>query len=158
MPAHAEPTSPSSVAQAPDESDLDAAIAALPFRPSRRRSSPPVAPPAPAVEHDWLTQPLEEVSEPPAEVVRRPSLVQEVVEPVAPSRSRPRPHRSPRTTPCPSVDPELDLPTAVLPELAAGAAWPEPRAAEPALEVEPETRRQSPSRPQGPLLQEGARS
>ena len=53
------------------------------FRPSRRRSSPrPSRRPHPRVEHDWLTQPLEEVSEPPAEVVSPVALVPEVVEPV----------------------------------------------------------------------------
>ena len=37
-----------------------------------------------------------------------------------------------------ALDPELDLPTAVLPELQPEAAWPEPAPAEPALEPEPE--------------------
>ena len=96
----------------------------------------PVAPPAPAVEHDWLTQPLEEVSEPPAEVVLPVSLVPEVVEavvlPIAPAPE-------PENYAVPELDPELDLPTAVLPEPQPEAAWPEPApAGARQLELEPE--------------------
>ena len=128
---------PEPVAQ-PDESDLDAAIAALapPAEPAAVEPSP-VAPPAPAVEHNWLTQPLEEVSEPPAEVGSPVSLVPEVVEPVVlPIAAAPAPE--PESYPVPELDPELDLPTAVLPEPQPEAAWPEPAPTEPELEVEPE--------------------
>jgi type IV pilus assembly protein PilM len=116
------------------EPDLDAAIAALavPVEPVAVEPAP-VAPPAPAVEHDWLTQPLEEVSEPPAEVVApvsvAPEPVEAVVLPIA-------------AVPVPELEPELDLdlPTPVLPEPQAEAAWPvEPEpAVEPELDVEPE--------------------
>src|SRR6185295_282309 len=80
---------PAAEAPVPADPDLDAAIAALavpvesvPLQPD---TVEPVSAPAPvpAVEHDWLTQPLEEVSEPPAELAATVSLVPELVEPVA---------------------------------------------------------------------------
>lgn len=120
---------------APAEPDLDAAIAAL-APPAEPAAVEPlsVAPPAPAVEHDWLTQPLEEVSEPPAELVSPVSLVPEVAEPVVlPLAAAPEP--APESYAAPELDPELDLPTAVLPEPQPEAAWPEP---EPELEPEAE--------------------
>jgi len=118
------------------EPELDAAIAALavPVEPVAVEPAP-VAPPAPAVEHDWLTQPLEEVSEPPAEVVTPASLVREPVEAaVVPIAAVPVPELEPE------LDLALDLPTPVLPEPQVEAAWPtEPEPAdEPELDVEPE--------------------
>ena len=112
------------VAEEPDERptavDVDAAIAALsagvePARVELGPAAAPIAPPASPVEHDWLTKPLEEVSDPPAEPVSPVAL-----EPV----------------PLPEPEPELDVPTAVLPELPAEPAWPlEPEAS---FEPEPE--------------------
>ena len=71
--------------EAPDEPsapavDVDAAIAALSADVEPAAAEPvsapaPVAPPAPAVEHDWLTKPLEEISDPPAEPVSPVALV-----------------------------------------------------------------------------------
>ena len=118
------------------EPELDAAIAALavPVEPVAVEPAP-VAPPAPAVEHDWLTQPLEEVSEPPAEVVTPVSLVPEPLEAaVVPIAAVPVPELEPE------LDLALDLPTPVLPEPQVEAAWPtEPEPAdEPELDVEPE--------------------
>ncbi|MGH3071865.1 MAG: type IV pilus assembly protein PilM [Gaiellaceae bacterium] len=86
--AQDEETQAEPLVEAPAEPDLDAAIAALQAEPAVAEpvaAAPeplPVAPPAPAVEHDWLTQPLEQVSEPPAEPVSPVSLVPDVVEPV----------------------------------------------------------------------------
>ena len=126
---------------APAASELDAAVAAL----AEVSLVEPVAvqppasdPVAPAIEHDWLTKPLEEISEPPAEPVSPVSLVPEppaapfvepvveaavepVVEPVAEIAS---------VTPIAVPDPEpeleldLDLPTAILPEPVAEPMWP----------------------------------
>jgi type IV pilus assembly protein PilM len=143
--AEHEPT-PEPTAPAFAEPELDAAIAALSVPVEAAAVEPaPVAPPAPAVEHGWLTQPLEEVSEPPAEVVSPVSLVPEVVEPVA---IEPEPPVAPvvpiAAMPVPEPEPEpeleLDLPTAVLPALEAEPAWPsEPEpAAEPEHAPEPE--------------------
>ena len=119
--------------------DVDAAIAALalPTEPAAVEPSPAAPPPAPSVEHGWLTQPLEEVSEPPAEVVSPVLLVPEAVEPVvlpiAAVRAR-EPEPEPAAYPEPELDaafdPELDLPTTVLPELQPEATWPEPEPAE----------------------------
>ena len=129
----AEPVAP--VPGEPDV-DVDATIAALalPTEPAAVEP-PPVAPPAPAVEHGWLTQPLEEVSAPPAEVVSPVLLVPEAVEPVVlPIAAVPEPEAEPAAYPEPELDaafdPALDLPTTVLPELQPGAAWPEPEPAE----------------------------
>jgi type IV pilus assembly protein PilM len=104
------------------EPELDAAIAALSLPAEPRAVEPePVAPPAPAVEHDWLTQPLEEVSEPPAEVAAPVSLVPNAPEPVVvPIAAAP----AAEPAPVPELDLELDLPTAVLPALEAEPAWP----------------------------------
>ncbi len=134
------------------EPDLDAAIAALSLPAEPAAVAPePVAPPVPSVEHGWLTQPLEEVSEPPAEAVSPVSLVPDVVDPVvvpiaAAPLSAPEPELVP--APEPELDPEpalgldleLDLPTAVLPALEVETAWPgEPEQdAEPELVSEPE--------------------
>ena len=84
--------------------------------------SAPVAPPAPAIEHDWLTKPLEEISDPPAEPVPPVSLVPDVA-PVIPIVPLPEPE----PVPVQEREPELalDLPTAVLPELPVEPAWPE---------------------------------
>jgi type IV pilus assembly protein PilM len=111
--------------------DVDAAIATL--LPEPVASEPvaaPVEPAAPAVEHGWLTQPLELVSEPPASV----ELVA-VEPPPAPIIS------IAAAVPVPDPEPELEreLPTAVLPELPVEPAWPvEPElAAEPEIEPDP---------------------
>ncbi len=66
------------------EPDVDAAIAALalPAEPVAAEAPPVAPPPAPAVEHGWLTQPLEEISEPPADGVPPVALVPEAAEPV----------------------------------------------------------------------------
>src|SRR5215207_4289264 len=60
----------------PVEPELDAAIAALLVDPvvvAPAAAEPvavePPAAPTPAIEHDWLTKPLEEISEPPLEPV-----------------------------------------------------------------------------------------
>ena len=110
------------------EPELDAAIAALSLPAEPVAVAPePVAPSAPALDHDWLTQPLEEVSEPPAEVVAPVALVPEVAEPVVvPLAAVPIPELEPE----PVLDLELDMPVAVLPE-------PE-LASEPEPELEPE--------------------
>jgi type IV pilus assembly protein PilM len=122
------------------EPDLDGAIAALslPVEPVPVEPEP-VAPPVPSVEHGWLTQPLEEVSEPPAEVVSPVSLVPDVVEPVVfPIAAVRAPDPEPEAEP--ELELELDLPTAVLPALEVEPAWPgEPeQEAEPELVPEPE--------------------
>jgi type IV pilus assembly protein PilM len=137
--AEHEPVAEPAPGPAPAESDLDAAIAAL--APAAEPAAvEPVAPPAPAVEHGWLTQPLEEVSEPPAEAVSPVSLVPELIEPAAlPVAAAPEPDPEPYAVP--ELDPELDLSTAVLPEPQPEAAWPAPAAepeSEPELEAEPE--------------------
>ena len=125
------------------EPDLDAAIAALSLPAEPPAVEPePVAPPVPSVEHGWLTQPLEEVSEPPAEVVSPVSLVPDVVEPVVvPIAAVPVPEPEPEPIePEPALDLELelDLPTAVLPALEVEAAWPgEPEGVEPELAPSP---------------------
>jgi type IV pilus assembly protein PilM len=131
------------------EPDLDAAIAALsaPAEPAAIEPEP-VAPPVPSVEHGWLTQPLEEVSEPPAELVSPVSLVPDVVEPVVvPIAAVPVPVPVPVPEPEPELEPEpaldleleLDLPTAVLPALEVEAAWPgEAEDVEPEVAPEPE--------------------
>ena len=126
------------IVEAPAPSELDAAIAALsePVEPEPVVVEPePVAPAAPAVEHDWLTQPLDEISEPPAEPVAPIALVpQPVEEPpaaVIPIAAVPDPE------PEPELDLDLDLPTAVLPELDVEPAWPVDTA-EPEPPVEPE--------------------
>jgi type IV pilus assembly protein PilM len=123
----AEPQAP-----APDI-DVDAAIATLLPQPSEPVAAP-IEPAAPVVEHEWLTQPLEVVSEPPAEPVE---LV--AVEPPA----SPAVSLVPVFEPAPEPRLDLDLPTAVLPELPVEPQWPvEPEVApepELALEPEPET-------------------
>ena len=118
------------------EPALDAAIAALSLPAEPAAVEPePVAPPVPTVEHGWLTQPLEEVSEPPAEVVSPVSLVPDVVDPVVvPIAAVPVPELEPQPEPELELDLELDLPTAVLPALDPEPAWP----GEPEQEVEPE--------------------
>jgi type IV pilus assembly protein PilM len=127
------------------ESDLDAAIAALSLPAEPPAVEPePVAPPVPSVEHGWLTQPLEEVSEPPAEVVSPVSLVPDVVEPVVVPISavpipEPEPELQPEAEPALDLELELDLPTAVLPALEVEPAWPgEPEDVEPEPVPEPE--------------------
>lgn len=139
--AEHEPEEPAADEEEPAENDLDAAIAALAVEPEAVAPTPvapapPVAPPA-AIEHDWLTQPLEEVSEPPAEPVSPISLVPEPIAvelppapaPVIPIAAVPMPE------PEPELELDLDLPTAVLPELPVEPAWPgEP---EPVLEDAP---------------------
>ena len=121
--------------EAPEPDEIDAAIAALaqPAPPQPAQPAPVLAPP---VEHDWLTQPLEQVSEPPAEPVAPIALVPDPV---------PVPVAAPELAPLPAAEPVLDLeldlppvaevvaeaPTAVLPEL---PAVPEP---EPVNEPEP---------------------
>ena len=122
--------------------ELDAAIAALSLEPEAPAAEPVAAVPVePAVEHGWLTKPLEEISEPPAEPVAPP------VTPVAPVIPIAAVPESPLPLPVPGValpEPELDLPTTVLPELAAEPAWAgqpdpeldaEPELAEPAAKV-----------------------
>ena len=87
------------------EPDVDAAIAALalPAEPVAAEAPPVAPPPAPAVEHGWLTQPLEEISEPPADGVPPVALVPEAAEPrVRASRSRPCPRRTRRPISSPS--------------------------------------------------------
>ena len=109
------------------EPDLDAAIAALALEPVAVAPEPAPAPAA-AIEHDWLTKPLEEVSDPPAEPVSPVSLVPDVVEQIAPlaAVAVPVPEPEPElalTLDLPPVPAEpiaaLELPTAVLPELPA---------------------------------------
>ena len=101
-------------------------------------------PPVPAVEHDWLTQPLEEVSEPPAELAAPVALVPRALSRCSrrllPSRIPIAPVPAPVIEPEPELDLELDLPAAVQPELQAEPAWPvEPIPEdEPTLVVEPE--------------------
>ena len=95
-------------AGAPEALDVDAAIAALAagVEPAGAEPGPaavPIAPPAAPVEHDWLTKPLAEVSDPPAEPVSPVALV---------------------PVPLPEPEPELDVPAAALPELPAEPAWP----------------------------------
>ena len=124
--------------------ELDAAIAALSFEPEAGADQPVAAVPVePAVEHGWLTKPLEEISEPPAEPVAAAPVV-----PVIPITAMPEPEPQPvpEVIPdpvplpvaeaFPEVELDLDLPTAVLPELAAEPDWPgEP---EPQVEADPE--------------------
>ena len=143
--------------------ELDAALAALAapvapvaVQPEQAPAPAPDPAPAPAIEHDWLTQPLEEVSEPPVELVAPISLVPEepvpaetmvlesaVVEPVV-LQPAPAPVipivPMPVSKPEPELDLELDLPAAVLPEFEAEPAWPVGVASEeePTLEVEAE--------------------
>jgi type IV pilus assembly protein PilM len=141
---HEPPAEPAPVQAAPasPEPDVDAAIAALALPPEPAAVEPtPVAPPAAAVEHDWLTQPLEEVSEPPAEVASPVALVPEAVEPVVlPIAAAPAPEPATYLEPelDPAFDPELDLPTTVLPELQPEAAWPAPEELAPEPEAGPE--------------------
>ena len=113
------------------ESDLDGAIAALALPTEPVAVEPdPVAPALPAVEHDWLTQPLEEISDPPAEPISPVSLVPPPI-PLIPIAAVPE--QEPEPEPVAPLEPELDLdlelPTAVLPPL---PAEPEP---EPVLET-----------------------
>jgi type IV pilus assembly protein PilM len=135
-----EPT-PEPAAPVVPETDLDAAIASLslPLEPAAAAPEPePVVPPA--VEHGWLTQPLEEVSEPPAEVASPISLVPERVEPVVePIAALP----APVPVPVPELDLELDLPTAVLPPLEEPVAPDEP---EQAFAPEPEDAPETPAK------------
>jgi type IV pilus assembly protein PilM len=89
---------------------------------------------------------LEEVSEPPAELVSPVSLVPDVVEPVVVPIAAvpvpvPVPEPEPELEPEPALDLELelDLPTAVLPALEVEAAWPgEAEDVEPEVAPEPE--------------------
>ncbi|NUT55732.1 MAG: pilus assembly protein PilM, partial [Thermoleophilia bacterium] len=71
----------------------------------------------------WLTQPLEEVSEPPAELAAVEPVAVEPAAPVIPIAPDPEPEL------------ELDLPTAVLPDLLPEAAWPVEPVAEPVAEA-----------------------
>ena len=79
----------------------------------------PVAPAPPAIEHDWLTQPLEEVSEPPAE----PAPIALVPDPPAPVVPVPAPipelppvAAAPPPAPEPPVEPAtVELPPVELP-------------------------------------------
>jgi len=120
------------VAPAEPESDLDAAIAALALPAEPAVVEPePAAPPLPAVEHDWLTQPLEEISDPPAEPVSPVSLVPPPA-PMIPIAAVPEPDPEPQ--PEPELELDLELPTAVLPPL---PAEPEPVVEEPVTEPEP---------------------
>ncbi|HUP31442.1 MAG TPA: type IV pilus assembly protein PilM [Gaiellaceae bacterium] len=99
---------------------LEAALEALAAEPVAAAPPPPPEPaPAPAIEHDWLTKPLEEVSEPPDEPVlpvSPVSLVQPLPEEPVPAAS-------------PEAEPELDLPLAALPDLPAPVPVREPAAA-----------------------------
>ena len=136
--------------EVPAAPELDAAIAALQAAPvvvEPVAVAPPTpAPATPAVEHDWLTKPLEEISEPPAEPVSPVSLVPDV--PVEPTVVEPVAEVAP-VVPIAAVpeaeleldlDLHVDLPSAILPEPVTEPIWPgEP---EPELEdvqeVEPE--------------------
>jgi type IV pilus assembly protein PilM len=112
------------------ESDLDAAIAALALPAEPAAVAPePVAPAEAAFQHGWLTQPLEEVSEPPAEPVAPVSLVPPPV-PVLSVAAVPEPE--PESEPEPEPELDLELPAAVLPPLQAD---PEP---EPVTSVDTE--------------------
>ena len=124
--------------------DVDAALAALalPAEPDPATPAPaPALPPVAAVEHDWLTQPLEQVSEPPAEPA--PPLAPVPVAPVIPIAAAPvalpappaEVEPAPESAPEPAPELDLELPTAVLPELPAEPA-PAP-APEPAATPEP---------------------
>ena len=122
-------------AQAEPESDLDAATAALALPAEPATVAPePAAPAEAAIEHGWLTQPLEEVSEPPAEPLPPVSLVPPPV-PVLPVAAVPEPE--------PELELDVALPVAPLPPLPADAdveSVPEPFAgvaAEVASEPEP---------------------
>ncbi|HUH15019.1 MAG TPA: type IV pilus assembly protein PilM [Gaiellaceae bacterium] len=91
---------------------LEAALEALVPEPV---AAAPPHPPEPAIEHDWLTKPLEEVSEPPAEPVSPVALVQPLPE-------------EPATVALPEseLDLDLDLPVAALPDLPVLEPEPEP--------------------------------
>jgi len=110
------------------QSELDAAIAALSLEPNAPAPEPvAVAPIEPAVEHGWLTKPLEEISEPPVEPVAPVAPVAPVIPIAALPESLPVPRAE-----LPELD--LDLPTTVLPGLADEPAW----AGQPELNAEPE--------------------
>jgi type IV pilus assembly protein PilM len=116
--------------------DVDAAIATLLPEPvAAQPVTPPIAPVAPAVEHDWLTQPLEVVSEPPTEPVE-PVAVEPAAAPVVPIV----PVSAPSPGPELDLDSAFDVPAAVLPELPVEPAWPvgPELAAQPEPEPEPE--------------------
>jgi type IV pilus assembly protein PilM len=144
--------------EAPAEAELDAALAALqaapllpepiaaePFVPEPVVAEPvaampvpePVAPATPAIEHDWLTQPLEQVSEPPAEPVSPVSLVPDVVVPFVEPVVEAEPVVSIGAVPAPELELELDLPTTILPEPAVEATWPGEPESEHELATEP---------------------
>jgi type IV pilus assembly protein PilM len=90
---------------------LDAALEALAPEPAPA-PTPPEPEAAPAIEHDWLTKPLEEVSEPPAEPVSPVALVQPLPEEPAPvALPEPEPELDL------DLDLGLDLPVAALPDL-----------------------------------------
>ena len=117
--AEHQPEAETEVLPATPDVDVDAAIAALAPEPvAAEPAAVPAEPVAPAIEHDWLTQPLEEVSDPPAELV----AVEQPAAPVIPIAPIPSP--APAPVPEPELELELDLPTAVLPELPVEPAWP----------------------------------
>jgi type IV pilus assembly protein PilM len=116
-----EPALPPAAAASPDPL-LEAALEALAVPVAAPEPPPaPVRAVPPAPEHDWLTKPLEEISEPPAEPVAPVSLVP----PPAPV--------VPLAVPV-SVEPPpaAEAPTVVLPELPVEPAWPGEEEVEPA--------------------------
>jgi type IV pilus assembly protein PilM len=140
--------------------ELDATLSALadPVEPVAMQPEPAHAPaeaPAPAIEHGWLTQPLEEVSEPPAELSAPVSFAPEQPVPVAPMVVEPTVVEPVALEPAPApgipivplpgsgLEPELDLalalPAAVLPEHPVEPAWPaEAALEEPTLVADPD--------------------
>ncbi len=121
------------------DSALEAALAELAVEPVAVEPEPePTVQPAAPIEHDWLTQPLEVVSEPPAETLPPVSLVPPIL---------------PQPEPAHDLDLPLDLelgldlpaealpeaPPMVLPDLPVEAPLPEPAAVAVAAVAEPVT-------------------
>jgi type IV pilus assembly protein PilM len=144
-PVSLDPVSTDPVPAAPADPILDAALAALGVSPAPAEPAPAAAEP---VVHDWLTQPLEEVSEPPAELAAEP------VEPVAqipvaeipvaeipiaeiPGARVPEPREpEPVPAPAPVAPAPAEAPTAILPQVQVEAAWPGEEEAEPVATAE----------------------
>jgi type IV pilus assembly protein PilM len=141
------PEPPEAALPAPAQAELDAAIAALavPVASPPAAAPPPQAAP-PSVEHDWLTQPLEQVSEPPAEPASPVSLVPEppaFAPPVAVPEPEPALDLDLGAVPPVEVEAAAEAPTAVLPELPVEPAWPleaEPAPVAPDVVPEPAAR------------------